>query len=93
MPDGAPSIEFAAEMAGTSVRTLQRRLALHKHTYSALIEDARAERGRKLLRESDEKVIDVAYSVGYKDPAHFSRAFRRLNGVSPLEYPRFATTH
>ena len=90
LPDGAPSVRFAAEMAGVSMRTLQRRLALHRRTYSGLLADARAELARKLLRESDEKAIDVAYSVGYSDPAHFSRAFRRLNGVSPLEYRRFA---
>jgi AraC-like DNA-binding protein len=40
----------------------------------------------ELLEGSDSKIIDVAYAVGYEDPSHFSRAFRRLKGTSPREF-------
>ena len=45
--------------------------------------------GRKLsealtpLRETDEKVIDIAYDFGFQYPEVFSRAFKRQFGVSP----------
>ena len=32
------------------------------------------------------KLIDVALSVGYDDPSHFSRSFRQICGVAPRRY-------
>jgi len=40
------------------------------------------------LRESDDKVIDVALNVGYESEAAFSRAFKRAVGVSPGAWRR-----
>ncbi len=86
--DGCPGINLAAEIAGTSVRTLQRELAQFGVSYSDLVQQARFDAASQLLQDSDNKVIDVAYAVGYEDPAHFTRAFRRIAGVSPREYRR-----
>lgn len=55
-------------------------------SYSGLIDVARFENAVKLLRDSDAKVIDVAFASGYADPAHFTRAFRRISGVTPREF-------
>jgi AraC-like DNA-binding protein len=38
---------------------------------------------RALLRESDAPIEEIARRVGYPDPFHFSRLFRRLVGKSP----------
>lgn len=86
LADGPPTIETAAELAGTSVRTLQRRLAERGVAYSALVQQARFARAEQLLQLEGVKVIDVAYDLGYSDPSHFARAFRRLAGLSPREY-------
>ena len=86
LPDGYPGIDLAAEILGTSVRSLQRTLAQCSTTYSKLIEETRVEAAVELLESSDSKIIDVAYAVGYEDPSHFSRAFRRLKGTSPREF-------
>jgi AraC-like DNA-binding protein len=86
LPDGYPSIELAAEVLGTSIRSLQRTLTKRNTTYSKLIEQVRVEAAEELLGGSDTKIIDVAYAVGYEDPSHFSRAFRRLKGTSPREF-------
>jgi AraC-like DNA-binding protein len=83
LPDGYPAIELAADITGMSVRTLQRNLARSRLTYSKLVEVARFEAASELLREPGAKIIDVAYAVGYEDPSHFSRAFRRVTGTSP----------
>ncbi len=86
LPDGYPTIDFAAEILGTSVRSLQRTLAQCSTTYSKLIEETRVEAAVELLEGSDSKIIDVASAVGYEDPSHFSRAFRRLKGTTPREF-------
>ena len=83
---GAPTIQFAAELAGTSVRTLQRRLAQADLSYSALVKQARLELASTMLRNTDRKIIDIANEVGYEDAAHFTRAFGRLAGMSPRRY-------
>ena len=88
LSDGYPSINTAAEIAGVSARTLQRRLAEDDQTYSELILQARFEVASELLGQSELKIIDVAYAAGYEDPSHFSRAFRRIAGVTPLQYRR-----
>lgn len=80
------SIQLAAEIAGVSVRTLQRRLAQFGLCYSALLEQARFESALELIRDTGIKLLDVAYALGYEDPSHFSRAFRRIAGMSPRKY-------
>jgi AraC family transcriptional regulator len=41
---------------------------------------------RRLLRETDESIIQVGLSVGYASPSHFARIFRREVGMSPSDY-------
>lgn len=81
-----PSISEIAEMANISVRSFQRKLSSTGLTYSDLIDVVRFESAKKLLRDTDVKIIDVALSLGYSEPASFTRAFRRLSGVAPRQY-------
>lgn len=81
-----PSISEIAEMANISVRSFQRKLASVALTYSDLVDGVRFENAKKLLRDTDAKIIDVALSLGYSEPASFTRAFRRLSGVAPRQY-------
>jgi AraC-like DNA-binding protein len=83
LPSGAPSLVAAAEAAGLSVRTLQRRLADHGRTYSQLLEEARHQAALQLLGDKSVKIVDVALELGYSDPANFARAFRRWTGSNP----------
>ena len=86
--EGPPSVQLAAQIFGTSVRTLQRRLALLGLTYSDLVQQARFEAAAELLKNPDTKIIDVAFDVGYEDPSNFARAFRRVSGITPREFRR-----
>jgi len=81
-----PNIAEVAEIAGTSIRSLQREISFAGMTYTGLIEQVRFEKGAAMLRGSDARIIDVAYATGYSDPAHFTRAFRRFAGVTPREF-------
>lgn len=86
LDEGAPSVAEVAEIAGISVRSLQRKLSGAGLSYSDLLGAARFENAARLLRDSDAKIIEIAFSSGYADPAHFTRAFRRISGITPREY-------
>jgi AraC family transcriptional regulator of arabinose operon len=47
------------------------------------LEQQRVRRSQDFLSRTDIPVNEVAQRVGYPDPYHFSRAFRRLTGRSP----------
>ena len=46
----------------------------------------RIELAQRLLRQSNDPVIDIALQVGYQNPSHFSQLFKREVGVTPIQY-------
>jgi signal transduction histidine kinase/AraC-like DNA-binding protein len=46
----------------------------------------RVDRACELLENTDMTVTEVAFAVGFNDPAYFSRVFRAETGKSPLQY-------
>jgi AraC family transcriptional regulator, arabinose operon regulatory protein len=40
----------------------------------------------RLLENSEMRVKEIAYSIGYNDPYHFSRVFATLMGMSPRDF-------
>ncbi|WP_193142903.1 MULTISPECIES: helix-turn-helix transcriptional regulator [unclassified Meridianimarinicoccus] len=75
-----------AEILGTSERSLQRHLGAQGLKFSQLVAEARYQVACEMLAQHDVSITDVAYSTGYENPSHFSRAFRRFSGVSPRQY-------
>jgi AraC-like DNA-binding protein len=49
------------------------------------IQDLRMQYAQRLLKEDALQVMEVARTVGYKNPNHFSAAFKRQFGVCPSE--------
>lgn len=83
--------ESLAEIAGVSLRTLQRifRERFDTTPMSWLME-ARLLEAARVIRAADDPVTKIAYRVGFKDPSHFTRRFKARFGVSPNEYRRGA---
>lgn len=48
----------------------------------------RVEESRFLLRETDHTLSLIAQMLGFSSPSYFSQCFRRVEGVSPMEYRR-----
>jgi two-component system response regulator YesN len=46
----------------------------------------RMAKAQALLQNSEYKVYDVAYTVGFTDPHYFSKVFRKNTGYYPTEY-------
>jgi AraC-like DNA-binding protein len=85
LQEGYPSIQAAAALSQTSVRSLQRRLAEEQLTYSQLVARLRYKRAVQLLCDRQIKIIDIATELGYQDAAHFTRAFKQWTGRSPQQ--------
>lgn len=75
-----------AEILGTSQRTLQRHFGNMGVSYSRLVDEARYQVACDMLERGDIKIMEIAFATGYQNPTHFSRAFRRIAGLSPIEY-------
>ena len=86
LTDGPIRIDSVSEITGISTRTLQRNLKENGSSYSQIIQEARFELACSHLNNQNMKVIDVAIALGYENPQHFSRAFRRFAGITPSEY-------
>jgi AraC-like DNA-binding protein len=50
------------------------------------VTDWRMQKAIELLQQGDKKLIEVAQSVGYESDAAFSKAFKRVVGLTPGEY-------
>lgn len=48
--------------------------------------NSRVQRAKAMLRSRKFRVLDVAVACGFKTQQHFARVFRRICGVSPMEY-------
>ena len=88
LTSGQLSIDLAAEIAGISVRKLQRHLHRMQTSYSCLLEKLRFEQSLQLLQYSDLTILEIALLLGYSDASNFSRAIRRMSGLSPRELRR-----
>lgn len=62
---------------------------LNKHTgktFSDLLNGARMDKSKELLTDPSLRICDVAEMVGFQDLAHFSRVFKKMEGMSAGEY-------
>ena len=46
----------------------------------------RIELAKEYMRTTDKKMYEISHAVGFDDTGYFSRAFKKLVGVSPREY-------
>jgi AraC family transcriptional regulator, transcriptional activator of the genes for pyochelin and ferripyochelin receptors len=64
-------------------------MALFRKTFGKsifeYISELRMKHAMHLLRENNLRVIDVSRTIGYKNPNHFSTAFKKHYGITPSE--------
>jgi transcriptional regulator GlxA family with amidase domain len=86
---GSVTVADMAREAGLELRTFLRRFkaatGLRPTEYA---QHLRIERARELLQFTRCPVDQIAWTVGYEDPAAFRRLFRRIVGLSAGEYRR-----
>jgi AraC-like DNA-binding protein len=53
---------------------------------SELMNTYRLRLAEEMLRNRTGNISEIAFNVGYKNPAHFSESFRKFHGCSPSEF-------
>jgi AraC family transcriptional regulator, regulatory protein of adaptative response / methylphosphotriester-DNA alkyltransferase methyltransferase len=84
-PDQTLSLASVAHSIATSRRQLQRVFGERHTSFRGELQRVRMTRAAELLRKDGLPVAEVARAVGYRQPAQFSKAFRRHHGRPPSE--------
>jgi AraC-like DNA-binding protein len=88
---GDTRMSAIARQVGMSERTLHRRLAEEGVSYQELLDEARKNAAARYLCDSTLAIGEIAYLLGYSEPAAFHRAFRRWYATTPESF-RSSTT-
>jgi AraC-like DNA-binding protein len=89
LSDPQLSTAMVAKGCGISPRYLSFLLRLRGTSFSELVWEQRLAKAKDWLSASDPRDIsisEIAYGVGFKSPAHFSRMFKRVFKVNPREF-------
>lgn len=80
-------VQDYANMLNKSPKTLSNLFSKHHHkTPLQIIRDRIFLEGKRLLIYTDKTSSEIAYDLGFDEPAHFSRFFKKMNGQSPSEF-------
>jgi AraC-like DNA-binding protein len=82
-----PSVEQLADSVGLSSSRLahlfRNEIGMSIQTY---LVERRLVMAAMLIIQSDERISQIAYSVGFRDVSNFNHAFKRRFTMSPREY-------
>lgn len=81
------TVDQLASMLALSRRNLERRFKkATANTVTEYIQRVKIEAAKLSLESSRENVNEVMYKVGYQDPKAFRVTFKRITGLSPMQY-------
>ena len=81
------TVDQLASMLALSRRNLERRFKkATANTVVEYIQRVKIEAAKMSLESSRENVNEVMYKVGYSDPKAFRVTFKRITGLSPIQY-------
>jgi transcriptional regulator GlxA family with amidase domain len=87
-PDASP-VEEVVRRAAIPERSFKRRFTKATgHAPLAYVQRLRIEDARRRLERTESPVDEIAWQVGYEEPAFFRRLFKRMTGLSPGAYRR-----
>lgn len=81
------SVEQLAEMFALGRRSLERRFKkATNNTIIEYIQRVKIEAAKKSFETSRKNISEVMYDVGYTDTKAFRTTFKKISGLSPIEY-------
>lgn len=57
-------------------------------TFNQYLNKVRIDEACILLKHTDQKIYQIAYSVGFRDPSYFVSRFEKMTGYTPLNFRR-----
>ncbi len=81
------TVEQLAEMVAMGRRTFERRFKkATSNTVVEYVQRVKIEAAKKSLEHNRKQVAEVMYDVGYTDTKAFRTTFKKITGLSPLDY-------
>ena len=78
------SLDELAYLSGRSLSSFKREFQdIYGEPPARWIREKRLSKAHEMLRSSNLSVADVAYSLGFENPTHFSRIFKQQYGIAP----------
>jgi len=85
--DSSFTVEKLAREAGVSASKIPGMLKERfKLNFKQYLNTIRISEAKRLLRETDNQIVTLAYTVGYNNIPHFNRTFKQFEEMSPKEY-------
>lgn len=86
------NMDDVARELGTNRTYLSRMLrAEFNTTLSELVTSLRMAHAERLLRDTDLSIMEIAMQSGFTDDRYFARRFKKIHGISPVEYRKDAS--
>ena len=83
---GAPAFDDVARHFNMSSKTLERRLSERKASYREIVDGIRCDLAKHYLADTELRLHQIAYALGYSEPGPLVRAFRRWTDSTPMQY-------
>ena len=82
----AHNVSFYADKLFKSPKTLANNFAKYKKSPLQIIHDRIILEAKRQLTYTDKTAKQIAFDIGFDDPSHLSRMFKKQTGISPLTY-------
>ena len=86
LESGEITLEKISHELRMSPRQLRHQLTLAGTSLQRIITQHRKSLSRRLLSQTDESIAEIVYLTGFSEPSTFYRAFKRWEGMTPIEY-------
>lgn len=81
------SVEDLARLTGFSLSSFKRKFqAVFNSSPSRYIKTKRLEKAQNLLKNTDQRISEIAFECGFNDFGHFSKSFAAAFDFSPSDY-------
>lgn len=81
------TVKRLADLAGMSVSTFKREFQkIYVESPATYIRIKKIEKALKLLSSTDLRATEIAYECGFSSISHFSRTFKKIQGIPPTLY-------
>ncbi|MDA3866677.1 MAG: helix-turn-helix transcriptional regulator [Salinivirgaceae bacterium] len=83
---GFDPLSLANELLMSRVQLYRKLKAVTNQTVNEFIFAVRVNEAAQILTTQNKTISEVAYEVGFRDPAHFSKIFSKHFGMPPSKY-------